>query len=92
MSLDKAPGRVYIGTMNTETPGQTVQMDPSYRVTCFACGKTIRTKAYVANTRDDQLVYVGSDCWKHIKASGETGYQNPAYMYVGDHAVKIYPT
>lgn len=74
-----------------ETVGQTVQILPTDpRQTCFACGKVIRRKAYVADTHDDQLVYVGSDCWKHIKAAGDKGYQNPAYMGVGETYVKVF--
>jgi hypothetical protein len=45
---------------------------------CFACDKPMRSGQYaVADTRDDQLVWVGPDCLRKIKASGENGYQPP---------------
>lgn len=43
---------------------------------CFACDKPL-TKPYRANTLDGQVVLVGSDCYGHIKAAGEQGYQPP---------------
>lgn len=42
---------------------------------CFACGRKIKTTIHLADTRDDQIVYVGKDCWKKIKNAGENGWQ-----------------
>lgn len=49
---------------------------------CFACDKPISQKDGVllhrlVDTRDDQIVFVGSDCFRKVKASGDTGYQPP---------------
>jgi hypothetical protein len=41
---------------------------------CFACGKTIKGRKYLVDTRDDQIVFVGVSCYKHIKRSGERGW------------------
>ncbi len=46
-------------------------------IKCFACDRVITTKPHVADTRDSQIVYVGSECFKHIAAAGEEGYQPP---------------
>lgn len=52
--------------MTTQTPQQ-----------CFACDKRLGQIPHVADTRDDQFVLVGSECYKRIKAAGESGYQPP---------------
>jgi hypothetical protein len=44
---------------------------------CFACNKKLGTNPALVDTRDSQVVYVGSECFKRIKASGEAGYQPP---------------
>jgi len=44
---------------------------------CFACGRKLGKSPYLADTRDDQTVYVGSECAKLIKSAGEQGYQPP---------------
>jgi hypothetical protein len=44
---------------------------------CFACDKKLGRHPAVADTRDDQAVYVGSECYKLIRAAGEAGYQPP---------------
>lgn len=44
---------------------------------CFACGRKTGKTPQLVDTRDDQLVYVGSECFKLIKAAGEGGYQPP---------------
>jgi hypothetical protein len=45
---------------------------------CFACGKKVGDNPYVADTRDDQIVFVGRECFKLIAAGGEEeGYQPP---------------
>lgn len=65
--------------------------DCGYKQLCFACGKPIRSKGYLVDTRDDQTVYVGPDCFKAIQASGDRGYQKGPYMGVGEGYVKLYP-
>lgn len=42
---------------------------------CFACDKKLGGMPELADTRDDQLVYVGRDCAAKIRAAGERGYQ-----------------
>jgi hypothetical protein len=44
---------------------------------CFACDKKLGKNPALADTRDDQLVFVGTECYKYIKAAGELGYQPP---------------
>lgn len=46
---------------------------------CFACGKPMRHESHQheVDTRDDQKVLVGPDCFKHVKRAGEAGYQPP---------------
>ena len=45
---------------------------------CFACGKVIhRAVPLLADTRDDQVTFVGADCWRKVKEAGEAGYQPP---------------
>lgn len=43
---------------------------------CFACAKPLKN-AEIADTRDGQIVFVGSDCFQKIRASGQDGYQPP---------------
>ena len=42
---------------------------------CFACDRPITGTPRLADTRDDQIVYVGPDCYRQIVATGEDGYQ-----------------
>jgi hypothetical protein len=46
---------------------------------CFACDKKFRNLASrrLVDTRDDQLVYVGPDCYKRIAQAGDVGYRHP---------------
>jgi hypothetical protein len=44
---------------------------------CFACDKKLDSKPSLVDTRDGQLVYVGSECYKLVAAAGEQGYQPP---------------
>jgi hypothetical protein len=44
---------------------------------CFACDRKLGRNPCLADTRDAQIVYVGSECFKLIKAAGEVGYQPP---------------
>lgn len=40
---------------------------------CYLCGKPMRERRLV-DTRDDQLVDVGPDCYAKVRAAGEAGY------------------
>ena len=42
---------------------------------CFACGRKLGRNPTLADTRDGQTAFVGSECWKLIKKAGEAGYQ-----------------
>jgi hypothetical protein len=46
---------------------------------CFACGRKLQGSPpfCLADTRDDQTVLVGQECYKKILASGQVGYQPP---------------
>ena len=45
---------------------------------CFACGKAItRFPPAIVDTRDGQTVYVGPECFQHVKRAGDVGYQPP---------------
>ena len=42
---------------------------------CFACGKRLGQTPRGVDTGEDQWVFVGSECFKLIKAAGKAGYQ-----------------
>jgi hypothetical protein len=42
---------------------------------CFACGRRLGKKPHLADTRDAQKVFVGSECYKKILAAGDAGWQ-----------------
>jgi len=44
---------------------------------CFACGRKLGRSYALVDTRDDQLVYVGSECFKLVMQAGDAGYQPP---------------
>lgn len=44
---------------------------------CFACDRKLSRSYALVDTRDDQVVYVGSECFKLIAAAGDNGYQPP---------------
>lgn len=44
---------------------------------CFACDKPLGKSPALVDTRDAQTVYVGSECFKKIRAAGDSGYQPP---------------
>lgn len=44
---------------------------------CFACDRKLGKSPQLVDTRDDQTVYVGSECFKLIAAAGKQGYQPP---------------
>lgn len=64
-----------------------MEFDPT-GMECYACGRRLGKRAKLVDTRDAQLVYVGSECFKLIKAAGEAGYQplrgGPRLYLVGD--------
>ena len=48
------------------------------REKCFACDRPFRSSArWSVKTADGQWVYVGPDCYRHVEAAGELGYQPP---------------
>lgn len=48
------------------------------RERCFACGRLIRrTNPHRVDTRDDQTVYVGPECYRLVMNAGDAGYQPP---------------
>lgn len=44
---------------------------------CFACGKKLGRNSPLIDTRDGQTAHVGRECFKLVKAAGESGYQPP---------------
>lgn len=44
---------------------------------CFACDRKLGRNPALVDTRDGQIVNVGSECFKLIKIAGEVGYQPP---------------
>lgn len=44
---------------------------------CYACGKPIKHAGYPVDTLDEQVVDVGPECFRKIKAAGAAGYQPP---------------
>ncbi len=44
---------------------------------CFACGQRLRKPPAFADTRDDQVVWIGPECLRHVQAAGAAGYQPP---------------
>lgn len=63
---------------------------------CFCCGKPFRGSAkHLVDCGDDQLVFVGPDCYRHIVSVGCGGYQHPRgggallYPFEGRFVVEI---
>jgi hypothetical protein len=45
---------------------------------CFACDKSLNkipTRGLLVTCADDQTVFVGAECFRHIKAGGAAGWQ-----------------
>ena len=42
---------------------------------CFACDKKLGKNPHIVDTRDDQTVYVGSECYKLVMMAGEKGFR-----------------
>ena len=53
-------------------------MTSYFPVNCFACDRKLGRNPKLVDTRDDQTVYVGTECYKLVMAAGEKGYQPPA--------------
>jgi hypothetical protein len=47
------------------------------RECCFACGRVLGKKPAMVDTLEDQTVFVGSECFKYIKAAGNAGWRPP---------------
>jgi len=44
---------------------------------CFACGRILGRNPRRADTLEDQWVFIGSECYKLIRAAGAAGWQPP---------------
>ncbi len=44
---------------------------------CFLCGRKLGKHPMLADTRDDQIVAIGSECAKLVRQAGELGYGGP---------------
>lgn len=55
---------------------------------CFLCGRKLGKHPTLADTRDDQLVFIGSECAKLVNSAGDKGYDGPNYKL---GYVKVYP-
>lgn len=45
---------------------------------CFACGRKLGKRGgFLVDTRDGQEVFIGPECFKHVQAAGDAGYQPP---------------
>lgn len=51
---------------------------------CFACDKKLGKNPHVADTRDDQTVFVGADCYKKIEKAGQEGYRPTSWDFGGN--------
>lgn len=49
---------------------------------CFACGRALRESGqrYEVDTRDDQVVWVGPDCYRKVMDAGQLGYLFPGHF------------
>lgn len=47
------------------------------RLRCYACDRKLGANPYVADTKDGQFVFVGTECHKHIRLAGNAGWQPP---------------
>ena len=44
---------------------------------CYACDKSLGRNPALADTRDNQIVFVGTECSKQIQRAGNAGWQPP---------------
>ena len=50
----------------------------AHKYRCFACNRPLAgRKQHVVDTRDAQIVFVGAECYRLIRAAGKAGYQPP---------------
>ncbi len=47
------------------------------RALCFCCGRRLGRNPALVTCRDEQDVFVGSECFGAIRAAGAEGYQPP---------------
>lgn len=52
---------------------------------CYACGKPLGKTPAIADTLEDQYVFVGRECIKRINAAGALGYATKR------SGLKLYP-
>jgi hypothetical protein len=57
--------------------GQGVKAGHKSAGQCFACGRKLGSKPAIADTHEDQAVYVGTECYRNILTAGDTGWQPP---------------
>lgn len=63
--------------MSRSIPNGDLNPELYRREPCFACGKRMARSGYLVGCKDDQTVFVGPECLRHIKEAGENGYQPP---------------
>ncbi len=68
---------------------QDMRIDAHIRV-CFLCGRKLGKHPILADTRDDQLVFIGRECSKLVERAGENGYGGKDWRpgYVKVYALK----
>lgn len=65
---------------------------------CFACDRPITTiSPRLVDTRDDQVVEVGQECFRKIIKAGDVGYQSPRggprlWLLERNHAIRPFVT
>jgi hypothetical protein len=52
-------------------------MEDAMTAKCFACDKPLGKTQRRVDTRDDQTVFVGCECFRKVQAAGADGYQPP---------------
>ncbi len=62
---------------NTLGIGRTAGAKQTAMDRCFACDRKLGKTYKRADTRDDQIVAVGPDCYKKVVEAGEEGYRYP---------------
>jgi hypothetical protein len=68
-------------------------MTTDAREKCFLCFRPLKSATKMqADTRDDQIVYVGPDCYNRIQLSGDNGipvsHSPGLFLYPLSKAVK----
>lgn len=44
---------------------------------CFACDRKLGKKPVLVTCADEQTVYVGAECFKHVRTAQANGWQPP---------------